>query len=66
MSKSRKELGPYIPKDKIAYWFPVSHDEAEIIEMHRDMHLGNGEHFAPYQLISRSIRTYRPHEQEES
>lgn len=55
----RKDRGPYRQKDEIAFWYPVSHDEAKAIERAREFHK-KAEGYAPpqFQMLGRIIRSY--------
>lgn len=58
-NEDRKERGPYRKKEEIAFWYPVSHDEAKAIEQARE-HCEKKEGYAPppFQMLGRIIRSY--------
>ena len=62
--KNRRIRGNFVKAEDIAYWAPVTHEEAVLINKARAAHEeSTGIPVPPFQMLSRMVRAFNPHEQ---
>lgn len=58
-NQNKEKLGPFVPREDIAFWYPVSIEEAALISKYQQ-HLRKTEGYAPpsFQTMSRAMRAH--------